>query len=474
MRRISALGVVAPLSRAFWDPTGPMREGAMMDEKDLAQMFPTTKPKTVAGEYGYTRTLDFQTFAVANPYVRLPHDRRILNPKAARIVTVFGASGFLGAQVVREFAEHPDILKVRACTRYPTLIPVGSDLELLLQKYPEKIELHECDVTDRIQVNVAANGADTLVMAIDFHNEYAHNSHFDVYVTGAINISWSSKTCKCERVIYCSGLDSTFASESGYCDMRCRGEDACGANNIDSTILRFGPLYGKGYRYRGLGRYIYPAAFANTNVAPLWVIDAARTVVRASQSSRAVSHRFDLGGPETLKHVDFWRKVAEEIHPRIVFACPKGIARFACRFAPWLFPNPWFDDNWLLTYELDQVHRKLNMFERLATWDRIGYTPHTIKEAAAIIRGDKEIVPLHILDKEFAKLEKKDKDDLKAEEALALKRGIPRSRAEPGAGIEGGMESLASEIYPGGQFRIKPLADAKYPSTVKNPHPVQY
>jgi hypothetical protein len=31
---------------------------------------------------------------------------------------------------------------------------------------------------------------------------------------------------------------------------------------------------------------------------------------------------------------------------------------------------------------------------------------------------------------------------------------------------------LAQEIYPGGQFRLGPLKDAKYPDTVKNPHPV--
>ena len=443
-----------------------------MDQKDLEHMYPTTKPKSRAGEFGYNRAFDWCTFCVRSDGIRLPHDRRILNPRPARVVTVFGASGFLGSNIVRELAEHPDIVKIRATTRYPTLIPAGSDLEKLLQKYPEKIELHECDVTDRIQVNVAANGADTLIMAIDFHNEYAHNSHHDVFCAGAVNVSWTSKTVRCERLIYCSGLDSTFASESNYCDMRSRGEDAFSANNLDATVLRFGPLYGKGYRYRGLGKYIYPACFPNTTVQPTWVVDAARAVVRCSQTARAVRYRFDLGGPAQMKHVDFWRQVAEEIHPRFVFPFSRGFGRFAARMMPWVCPNPWFDDNWLLTYELDNVNRRTTMFDRLASWERIHLEPHSIKDAAAIIRGEKEIVPLHVLDQEFKKIEARDKADLIEEELLAKKHGIHRAKAEPGAGLGNGMEAVAQEIYPGGQFRMKAAEGAKYPSTVKTPHPV--
>lgn len=469
-KRTTAL-VSTPGVRSFWDPYSHQAESAFMDRKDLEQMYPTQKPRTTGGGFGYERGAYWATMHLPYPSVRLPHERRRLNPRPAKRVTVFGASGYLGAEIVRELCEHPDVEKVRAATRYPTLIAEGSDLDLLLQKYPEKIELHECDVTDRIQVNVASNGSDTLIMAVDYHSEYANNSHHDVFLTGGTNVSWTARSVRAERVIYVTGLDATFASESNYVDFRARGEDAVGANHPDATLIRFGPLYGKNYRYRGLGRFVYPAAFPNTLVQPTWVTDAARAVVRSSMAHRAVRYKFDLGGPETLSHVDAFREIAKHFDKRLVVPCYRGFARFFGKLLPWVCPNPWFDDNYILTFELDQVNRRSTLFDRLASWERIGYEPHTVEEAAEIEAGTRTITPLHVLDHEYRKLEAADKAAFAEEEENAKKFGIHRAKAEPGFGRQDGLEALAQEIYPGQQFRIKPLENAKYPAQVKNPGP---
>ncbi|KPI85948.1 hypothetical protein ABL78_4991 [Leptomonas seymouri] len=462
---------VASNVRTFWDPYGHQPESMFLDRKDLNQMYPTQKPRTTGGGFGYERGPYWAAMLLPNPAVRLPHERRRLNPKPAKRVTVFGASGYLGAEIVRELCEHPDIEKVRATTRYPTLIPQGSDLDVLLRAYPDKLELHECDVTDRIQVNVASNGSDTLIFSVDYHAEYANNSHHDVFLIGATNVSWTARSVRAERVIFCNGLDATFASESNYVDFRARGEDAVGANHPDATIMRFGPLFGKRYRYRGLGRYVYPACFPNTQVQPTWVVDAARAVVRSSMSHRAVRYKFDLGGPETLSHVEAFRKIARLYERRLVVPCYRGFGRFFGKLAAWTVPNPWFDDNYVLTFELDQVNRRSTLFDRLASWDRLAYTPHSIREASEVERGIRKLAPLHVLDVEFKKLEAADKAAFAAEEENARKFGIHRAKAEPGFGRTDGLEALAQEIYPGQQFRARPLEGAKYPSNVKNPGP---
>lgn len=459
--------------RNFWDPYGHQAESAFLDRKDFDQMYPAQKPKVSAGEYGYQKAGAWGVMLVPNPSLRLPHERRRLNPKPAKVVTVFGGSGYLATHILEELLQHPKIEKVRATTRYPTLIPEGSDLDKLLQQYPEKLELHECDVTDRIQVNVAANGADTLIFAVDFHNEYANNSHFDVFVTGAQNVAWTARSVRAERVIYCNGLDATFASESNYVDMRARGEDATAANQPDATILRFGPLYGGNYRYKGLGRFIYPCCFADTNVQPTWVRDAARLAVRSCFSSRAVRRKIDLGGPQTMTHLQWATNMSALFQSRLVFPLATSVGRFFSRVAPWVCPNPWFDDNYLLTFELDQLNRRSALFDRLASWELMGYRPHTMQEASLIERGEADpLEPLHELDEKFFELETEDKRAFTEEEEAAKRAGILRAKAEPGFGRTDGLEALAQEIYPGSQFRYKPLEGAKYPDTVKNPGPI--
>ena len=447
-----------------------------MDRKDLQQMYPTAKPKTVAGEFGYSRMGYWAMFTAPNPAIRLPHERRKLNPKKAEVVTVFGASGFLGCEIVKELLAHPDIKKVRACTRYPTQIPEGSDFDKIIQAADDKLELHECDVTDRIQVNVAANGADTLIMAIDYHAEYVTNSHHDVFTTGGTNVAWTGMSCRCERVILCSGMDSTFHSESNFVDYRCRGEEAVAGNFGDATIIRFGNLFGKDYRYRGLGRYIYPCVYPQTLCQPLWVKDAARAVVRCCRSSRAIRHKFDLGGPETMSHLQFVQTMSKHYHKRLCVPTPPTVGRPFAKLMPWVVPNPWFDDNMLGMWELDNIPRSSQMFDRLGGWEKLEYTPHTFEDAASLdYKGvdtkGKPLPTMKELDDMYEMSEQREKEAFSKEELAAKKRGIWRAKAEPGMGRGQGMELVAQEIYPGEQFRSKPLEGAKYPDTVKHPGP---
>lgn len=477
MRRVSAsasavgASAAAAAVRGYWDPAGHSPECLFLDRKDLYNMYPSKKPRVTAGEYGYQRMGHWCVFVTPNPAIRMPHERRRLNPKKAEVVTVFGASGFLGSRIVKELLAHPEVKQVRACTRYPTLIKPGSDLDKLLEEGGDKIELHECDVTDRIQVNVAANGADTLIFAVDYFSEYTGNSCMEVFLTGATNVAWTARQVRSERVIFCNGLDATFASESNYVDFRARGEDSVASNFPDATLIRFGPLYGEGYRYRGLGKYIYPCTWARTRCQPTWVTDAARVVVRAARAQRAVRMKLDLGGPENMSHIEFAHRMSALFQPRFVVPFYKGLAMFFGRFLPWIVPNPWFDDNWITVWELDMVNRSPAMFDRLASWERLEYKPHTMTEAADIERGKVALAPLSELDKAYEESERLEKEAFAQEEREASEQGIHRAKAEPGMGRRDGMETVANEIYPGSQFRIRPLQDAKYPDTVKDNNP---
>ncbi len=477
LRRINKAPFALAVGRNYWESASHQPEALFMDRKDLQQMYPTAKPKTVAGEFGYHRLAYWGIFQVPNPAIRLPQERRKLTPKKSKVVTVFGASGFLGCHIIKELLAHPDIEKVRACTRYPTMIPQGSEFDKIVQNASDKLELHECDITDRIQVNVAANGADTLIMAIDYGTEYSHNSHHDVHLIGATNIAWTANAARCERAIICSGMDSIFHSESNYCDFRFRGEEAFAANFPDACVFRFGPLYGSDYRYRGLGKYVYPVVHPKTLCQPLWVRDAARAVLRACISNRALRAKFDLGGPETMSHLLYAQKFSELFKKRFVFTCAPSIAMMAGKITPWVFPNPWFDDNLIRMWELDNVPRSPAMFDKLASWDKLEYIPYSMQDAALLEttgkdRLGKPLPTMKELDDVYMISEERDNEAFRQEEIDARKRGIWRAVADPTMGRGNGYELVGQEIYPGQQFRIKPLEGAKYPPQVKNPGPV--
>lgn len=112
---------------------------------------------------------------------------------------------------------------------------------------------------------------------------------------------------------------------------------------------------------------MYPACYPNTKVQPTWVVDAARAVVRCARAHRAIRYKFDLGGPETLSHVECFRAIARQFEPRLVLPCYRGLGRLAGKLAAWTVPNPWFDDNYVISFELDQVNRRSTMFDRLAS-----------------------------------------------------------------------------------------------------------
>ena len=154
---------------------------------------------------------------------------------------------------------------------------------------------------------------------------------------------------------------------------------------------------------------------------------------------------------------------------RLIFPLHHSIGRFFGRLICWLIPNPWFDDNLVVAWELDNVNRSPAMFDYLSSWDRIAYTPVSMEEARNIELGTKTIPTIYELDKQFAEIEKEDQRIREEEEAASMSKGIHRAKAEPGYGQKNGWETIANEIYPGSQFRSGPLKDAKYPSNASQP-----
>ena len=115
MRRVVCVGspavVLQSHVRTYWSSESPQGESLFLDRKDLDQMYPTKKPWVTAGEYGYNRHIYYGCTMHANPVIRMPHMRRRLNPKKSEVVTVYGATGFLGTNIVRELLAHPKIKK---------------------------------------------------------------------------------------------------------------------------------------------------------------------------------------------------------------------------------------------------------------------------------------------------------------------------------------------------------------------------
>jgi uncharacterized protein YbjT (DUF2867 family) len=223
----------------------------------------------------------------------------ILDP-SAKLVTVFGGSGFVGRYIVRAFARAG--WRVRVAVRRPDLAhflqPIGG---------VGVVQAVQANVRYPESVAAAVSGARIVVNATGVKTQSGRQSFEAVHVFGSHAIAAAAKAAGAETLIQISGIGADHAASNAYIASKGQAETAAREAFPGAIILRpsvvFGPEDEFFNRFAELAR-VMPAlpvfGGGQTKLQPVYVGDVAAAAVSVLDGAPEPGKVYELGGPEVM------------------------------------------------------------------------------------------------------------------------------------------------------------------------------
>ncbi|MCW8196434.1 complex I NDUFA9 subunit family protein [Proteobacteria bacterium 005FR1] len=292
---------------------------------------------------------------------------------AARVVTVFGGTGFLGQRVVRALLAAGATVRVAA--RHPDL-----------KDFPDagnRAVAVKADILDDHSVAEALNGAEAAVNAVSLWVEKGPVTFDAVHVHGAARVARLAKGAGLKRLVHVSGIGVDRDSSSPFVRARALGERAVLDNFERSTIVRPSvmfhcregfvtaldqatrmpvvPLFGRG----------------ETRLQPAFVEDVATAVVRLLEND--TGHRIvELGGGKVYTYREAAQLVAAHLGRRRQYLpWPFALWHPLVRMLA-VLPNPPLTRDQLVLMENDNVTH-----EGTSGFADLGITPKSLETVLA-------------------------------------------------------------------------------------------
>ena len=244
------------------------------------------------------------------------------------LVTVFGGSGFVGAQVVRALAKRG--WRVRVAVRRPSLA-----FELRPLGDPGQIQPVACDIADKAQVASALRGADACVNLVGILFETGSRKFDAVHVEGSKNIAEACAAAGITRLTQVSAIGADAKSASAYARSKAKAEAAVRAAVPTAAIVRPSIVFGAGDDF--FNRFAALAQFApalpligggQTKFQPVFVSDAAEAIARATVRDDTAGRTFEIGGPAVMTFEDVLKLVLRETNrSRLLLPLPFFVAK---------------------------------------------------------------------------------------------------------------------------------------------------
>ncbi|KGJ04460.1 NADH dehydrogenase [Paracoccus halophilus] len=244
---------------------------------------------------------------------------------AAKLVTIYGGSGFLGRQIARIFAAQG--WRVRVAVRRPNQAGVVRTYGV-----PGQIEPVPCNIRDDLSVTAAMAGADAVINCVGILVREGRNTFDAIHEEAAGRIARIAAETGVRRFVHVSALGADPESDSRYAASKGRGEALVLAHRPDAVILRpsviFGPDDNFYNRLGAMTRFgpILLVPGAETQMQPVYVMDVAQAAYLAG-SGQAEPGIYELGGPDVLTMRDIARQVLKATgRRRAIIGMPHWLA----------------------------------------------------------------------------------------------------------------------------------------------------
>jgi uncharacterized protein YbjT (DUF2867 family) len=301
----------------------------------------------------------------------------------ARLVTVFGGSGFLGRHVVRALARRG--YRVRVAVRRP-------DLAGHLQPLGTVGQIHavQANLRYRWSVDRAVQGADAVINLVGILAPSGRQTFDAVQAFGARAIAEAARAAGIARLIHVSAIGADANSASAYARTKAAGEAGVFETVPDAVVFRpsivFGPEDDFFNRFAEMARFspVLPLiGGGETRFQPVYVDDVAEAIARAVDGKVPGGKVYELGGPEVASFREVLEKVCTETgRKRILAPLPFGLAEIGARLTGWLPGAP-------LTTDQVELLKSDNVVSDAAvkdgrTLEGLGIEPHSM---ASILPG---------------------------------------------------------------------------------------
>lgn len=244
-----------------------------------------------------------------------------------KLAVVFGGSGFVGRNVVRELAKRG--WRVRAAVRRPHhaqfLRPMGA---------VGQIQLFQANVRHRPSVDRAIEGADAVINLVGILHQEGAQSFSRVQSFGAAAIAEAAARRGVKTFVHVSAIGADAESDSLYARSKGEAERAIREAVPSAKILRpsvvFGPEDKFFNKFASLMTMVpaflpLPLLFGGgaTKFQPVYVDDVADAVCAALEKKEAAGRTYELGGPRVYTFRQLLEFVlAETGHHRILLPVP--------------------------------------------------------------------------------------------------------------------------------------------------------
>jgi NADH dehydrogenase len=229
------------------------------------------------------------------------------------LVTVFGGSGFIGAQVVRALARNKAV-RIRVAVRQ-----AGRGYKLRMLGDVGQIEVVQANIRDAASVGRALDGAEACINLVAVAYESGAQSFQAVQVDGARRVAEAAKARGIASFIQMSALGSDLASPSKYARAKAAGEAAVREVIPEAIVIRPSVVFGQDDDF--FNRFATMAVRARvlpligggqTRFQPVYVGDVAAAIASALHDTAARGRTYELGGPATYSFRELMQLIVRE------------------------------------------------------------------------------------------------------------------------------------------------------------------
>lgn len=216
----------------------------------------------------------------------------------AKLVTIFGGSGFVGRQIARRMAA--DGWRVRVAVRRPNEAGVVRTYGAVGQ-----VEPVPCNIRDDLSVTAALSDADAVINCVGVLVREGKNTFDAVHDEGAGRIARISAQRGVARLVHLSAIGADVEGASAYARSKGAGEARVLEHRPDAVILRPSVIFGSDDKFfnklGGMMRLgpIVPVPGANAEIQPVYVGDVALAAAMGADG-RAAPGIYELGGPDVM------------------------------------------------------------------------------------------------------------------------------------------------------------------------------